>query len=76
MRDICIIGEEIEKEWKTPYYAAAPYLIAMRSLKKATDFYGQETGESIVRYFLSNAAYFKGEKARELKKELKKLLQN
>lgn len=76
MRDICLIGKEIEAEWKVPYYGAAPYLIAMRELHKVTDFYGQESGESIIRYFLANANYFRGEKARRLKRELKELLQN
>lgn len=76
MRDIYLIGKDIEAEWKRPYYGAVPYLIAMRTLNKATDMYGNETGESIVSYFLSNASTFKGEKAKVLKAELKKLLQN
>lgn len=43
----------------------------MYSLNSIDDKYVMDSGRSIVAYFLSNALSWKGEKAREIKKELK-----
>ena len=74
MRSISTIARDISKAWPKPNYAAVPYLDAMRSLESVTDNYGYDSGRSVVLYFLSNAATFKGEQAKALKAELKAAL--
>lgn len=73
-RTLRMIAREIRKDWKNVWFGAAPYLEAMSSLESIEDTYGCDTGKSIVLYFLSNAAQWKGEKAREIKKELKQMI--
>lgn len=68
------IAAEIRKDWKPVNYAAKPYLEAMEYLEKVSDKYGADSGHMIVAYFLSNASTWKGEKAREIKKELNKMI--
>lgn len=72
-RKIFEIANDIQKEWKKVNYAAKPYLDAMLCLENITDNYGFDTGKSVVLYFLANANSFRGEKARELKKELRQI---
>ena len=73
-RPINIIAAEIKKDWtkdgKKVYFGAVPYLEAMFSLRDITENYGEDSAESVVAYFLSNAAIWKGEVARSIKKEL------
>lgn len=77
-RKISDIAREIEGIWehqgKGVNYAAKPYLNAMMFLDKITDRYYLDDGDSIVRYFLSNATSFRGEDAKRLKAELKAML--
>lgn len=77
-RAVYVIAEEIVKIWSKQgngiNYAARPYLMAMMDIGAVTDMYGQDSGDSIVRYFLSNATSFRGDDARRLKAELKALL--
>jgi len=73
-RPINVIARDIRNNWPKPHFGAVPYLDAMRSLDQITDKYGEDSGESIVLYFLSNAATWRGPKARELKAELKAIL--
>lgn len=75
-RPIYIIANEIRREWSKVNYAAAPYLSAMLLLNNITDTYCYDSGASVVRYFLSNASSFRGDKAKQLKDELKSLLKN
>lgn len=67
------IAYEISQDWQKVNYAAEPYLNAMFSLNQITDSFGFESGKSVVLYFLSNARSWKGDKAREIKTELKKI---
>lgn len=76
VRPIYKIAEEIKKDWKKPYFGAVPYLDAMFSLVRITDNYYDDSGRSVVVYFLANAQTWRGEKAREIKKELNNLLKN
>lgn len=46
----------------------------MYQLRDKNSTFGFDSAKSIVNYFLSNATTFKGEKARELKKELKEII--
>ena len=77
-RPVHQIARDIAKAWtrdgKPVNYAAQPYLDAMRSLESIDDNYGFDSGRSVVAYFLANASTFRGPEARELKKELKALL--
>lgn len=74
-RTIKAIATDITEAWGDKvYFAAKPYLDAMHSLDTMDDAYGADSAETIVRYFLSNAAQFKGAQARQLKEELRALL--
>ena len=72
-RSISTIAYEIRKEWKNVNFAAKPYLEAMYQLNSIDDKYGFDDAKSIVLYFLSNAASFRGPKAKEIKAELKQI---
>ena len=73
-RSLNVIAKEIRSDWKSVNYGAKPYLDAMGCLENVSDNFGMDTGKSIVLYFLSNASSWKGDKAREIKKELKKMV--
>jgi hypothetical protein len=73
-RSINTIAQEIKADWKKVYFGAVPYLDAMHSLNSIDDNYIYDTGKSVVRYFLANASTWRGEKAREIKAELKAML--
>lgn len=64
----------ISADWKNLYFGALPYLNAMYSLQSIDDSYGMDNGRSIVIYFLANASTWRGETARQVKKELNKML--
>ena len=72
-RPIYKIAQEISKLWRPVNFAAKPYLEAMFSLDSINDDYGQDSAKSIILYFLGNASSFKGEDAKRIKIELKKL---
>ena len=74
MRSIAAIAREIRADWKKPYFGAVPYIDAMCDLNSINDDYYFDSGESIVRYFLANANTWRGDKAREIKAELKNIL--
>lgn len=77
-RSLTIIAGEILKDHsragKSLYFGAVPYVQAMRSLDQVTENYGADPGSQIVAYALSNLTTWKGEKAREIKKELNAIL--
>lgn len=73
-REICEVAREIKKEWKNVNFAAVPYLDAMFCLTDKDSSYGYDSAKSIVLYFLSNASSFRGDKAKELKTELKAII--
>ena len=74
MRTLAAIAREIRRDWIKPYFGAVPYLRAMSTLDNINQPYGYDSGESIVRYFLSNATSWRGETARRVKAELKDML--
>lgn len=69
------IAADIRAAWgdklDTTGYAAKPYLEALECVDTVEDMYGQDKAVNLVRYFLSNAAQFKGDRARVLKEELR-----
>lgn len=73
-RPLHVIAAEIEKDWKRVYFGAVPYLGALSQLDTIEDMYGLDSARSVVIYFLSNAATWRGEKARTIKTELKEML--
>jgi hypothetical protein len=80
VRPLYTIANEIRKDWRATakggkiYFGAVPYLDAMSSLESVNDNYIMDSGRSIVNYFLANASTYRGEKAKELKAELKSML--
>ena len=74
MKKLSDIAQEICEDWDNPYFAAQPYLSAMLTMDSINEDYGYDSGRSIVAYFLSNAATWRGPKAREIKAELKSML--
>lgn len=68
------IAKDISAAWPKPNYAAVPYLNAMHDLTTIDSKYGLDSADSIILYFLSNAASFRGDQARALKAELKALM--
>lgn len=73
-RKIYDIANEIRVDWKNVNYAAEPYLEAMHGLKTIDDSYGYDSAREIIARFLCNASTWRGQKAREIKLELNKLL--
>ena len=73
-RPIKVIAQDIRANWPKVNYAAKPYLDAMSSLNSIDENYMFDSGKSVVRYFLSNANTWRGDKAREIKAELKAML--
>ena len=74
-RPLYTIASEIRKDWGAKVnFAAKPYLDAMGGLTNITDNYGMDSAKSVVLYFLSNAGTWKGDKAKEIKAELKKMV--
>ena len=72
-RPLYEIASEIRKDWSPVNFAAKPYLDAMRELSSINDDYYEDSAHSVVLYFLSNAASWRGENARRIKAELKSL---
>jgi hypothetical protein len=66
------LGRAIYRDWKNVNYAAAPYLAALCQLDSVDDSYGYDSGQSIIRYFLSNASSWRGTVAKAIKAELKR----
>jgi len=62
------------KHWKVKYVHALAYVEPMLSLNTIDDQYGFDSGRSIVAYALGNLTTWRGEKAREIKKELNAML--
>lgn len=73
VRSLSTIAREIKKDWVKVYAGAKPYLDAMSSLNSINDMYYSDSAKSVVLYFLSNAATWRGTKAKEIKQELKKM---
>jgi hypothetical protein len=75
-RSLSAISRDVRRDWSNVNYAAKPYLAAMAQLDKITDRFHYDSGESVVRYFLSNASAWRGDTAKRVKAELKAMLVN
>ena len=73
-RPLYTIAAEIRRDWGSKMnYAARPYVEAMAGLESIADSYGYDSGKSVVLYFLANAGTWRGETAKRVKAELKKM---
>lgn len=76
-RPLYLIAAEIKADWSTAksgvYFGAVPYLEALYSLVDIKDDYFYDSAKDMVIYFLANANTWRGETARRVKAELKKL---
>jgi hypothetical protein len=70
-RPLYEIARDIRNDWKRPYFGAVPYLEAMGYLNSIEDNFIEDSGKSVVLYFLANANTWRGEVARRVKAELK-----
>ena len=74
-RPIHVIANEVWNDWgEKVNYAARPYLEAMDALDKITDNYYEDSGSSVVAYFLGNSNSWRGDTARRVKAELNAML--
>ena len=73
VRPLYEIAHDIKIHWPNVWFGAKPYLEAMSTLSDMNDDYGLDSAKSIVLYFLANAQTWKGEDARRIKAELKKM---
>ena len=71
MRPIYEIAGDIRSDWSKVSPYAEPYLEAMEDLDSVEDRYFLDSARSVINYFLANASGWKGDVAREIKKELK-----
>ena len=81
-RPLHVIAAEIRADWRGKdgaskvYFGAVPYLQALAHLDKITDKFGEDPGDDIVIYFLSNAKTWRGPVARRIKAELQEMLKS
>lgn len=64
----------VRKDWQPVDTRAEPYLSAMEHLNNISDVYMSDQGEHIVAYFLANALTWRGDLAKNVKKELNRRL--
>jgi hypothetical protein len=76
-RPLSTIAYEIQDDWgEKVKYSAKPYLNAMKHLNSINDSYFNDSGRTIVAYFLENASTWRGETARRVKAELRQILKD
>lgn len=75
--EICrILSRDFPGKWHERFYGAVPYLEAMLSLNSINDRYIEDTGYSMVAYFLSNMQTWRGDDAKRIKAELNAILKS
>lgn len=70
-KSLPVLVKAIKADWKNVNYAAKPYLDAMACLGSVNEPYYEDSGKSVVLYFLANAGSWRGEVAKAVKAELK-----
>lgn len=68
------IAAMIRKDWTKVDPHAEPYLKVMEQLTTIKDKYYADSGKMVVAYFLANAVSWRGDLARNIKKELNRRL--
>jgi hypothetical protein len=74
-RTLATIARDIKSNWTRPYFGAVPYIDAMATMGTVNESYGLDDGRGIVRYFLANAGTWRGPVARDIKAELRGLVE-
>tara|TARA_A100001011_G_C14175209_1_gene784341 strand:- start:878 stop:1132 length:255 start_codon:yes stop_codon:yes gene_type:complete len=69
------LAQMVREDWDNPHFGAVPYLDAMATMESIEDKYFLDDGDDIVIYFLANAQTWRGEVARNVKKELNRRFQ-
>ena len=72
--DMESIARGKRKYWRNVFPYLAPYADAMLSLNTINDNYGWDSGREIVCRFISNAGTWRGEVAKRVKAELRKMV--
>jgi hypothetical protein len=72
-RPLYEICQEIRKDWRTMPEHARAHFRAIEHANSIDEMYGCDSVKSEILYFLGNAQTWKGEVARRIKIELKKL---
>lgn len=78
-RKLYEIAREIKETWVdkdgryNPYFGAVPYIDALECLTNKTDSFGYDDAKDIVIRFLVNARTWRGEDAKRIKAELKRM---
>lgn len=78
-RPLYEIARDIRLDWaaqKKQFPYAAPYREAMSQLTHMSQSFDYDSATSVVLYFLSNASTWRGEKAKQIKAELKDMLKS
>lgn len=73
IRPLSVIARDIKANWPKVNYAAKPYLDAMAQLGSINENYYEDSAKSVVLYFLANASSWRGDEAKRIKAELKKM---
>lgn len=74
-RKLSVIAQDICDDWSNWAESfARDYILAMRELNSVDDDYYCDSGRFVVRYFLANAGGWRGAKAREIKAELRAMV--
>lgn len=63
-----------QRDWKNPYFGVVPYLRDMHRMVTVDDPIANDSGRSVINYFLSNARLWRGPVAKEVKAELRRRL--
>jgi len=75
-RPLSLIAQDIHKDWGGKLHAhhpARPYVEAMSTMGSMHDRFGEDDAKDIVLRFLVNASGWRGEVARHVKAELKRM---
>ena len=73
-RSIKDIAADIRAHWRPLHGSAEEYVVAMEKLDKVSDRYGADSAVTVLAYFQSAAATWKGPDAQRIKDEIKTLL--
>lgn len=73
-RALSEIADEIKKEWRYPHFRAITYIEAMSHIKNLDDPYDIYYGYDIVHRFLATSGRWDGDKAKQIKAELRRIL--
>ena len=71
-----VFQRDFPNKCRERFYGAVPYLDAMFSLNSIKDRFIEDSGYSVVAYFLSNVTTWRGEDAKRIKAELNAILKS